>query len=358
MREDEKLDEFLESALKTGLPHGSLVGMLTAQGWPEREVYKGLSRHYALATGIKVPRRTGAGASAKEAFLYLLIFSTLAVWTINFGQLAFALIERHFPDPLFAGYGQYTRTEVIPSSLAAILIAFPIYLSLSRVVSRDLITQPERLESPVRKWLIYLALVIAAGILMGDLITVLAYMLRGEITSRFLLKSFVGLALSGAVLFYYLHGVRRTAADAGWKNFDRSMAIISTTAAGLIVILGFYNLGSPSVQRTERADRERISRLYVLSLNVKSYYDSHGKQLPTGFNEFAAGSYDDPLTHTPFEYHAQGGGKYELCAKFSHASGRGEDNSGLQVWIHGAGRTCFEKDATATVSPIPLYATY
>ena len=355
MHKDEKLDAFLHAALKTDLPHDSLVGMLTAQGWPEREVYKALSRHYALATGIEVPRRTGAGASAREAFLYLLIFSTLAVWTINFGQLAFALIERYFPDPLFTGYGQYARTEAIPSSLAAILIAFPLYLFLSRLVSRDLTMQPERLESPVRKWLTYLALVIAAGVLMGDLITILAYLLRGEITSRFLLKSLVVLALSGAVLLYYLHGVRGTAPDAGRSKFDRSMAAIGTAAAGLIVILGFLNLGSPSVQRTERADRERISRLYALSLNVKSYYDSHEKQLPPGFKEFAAGFHDDPLTHALFEYHARGGSRYELCASFAHASGRWENSSGLQAWTHPAGRTCFEKDAAAVVAPIPLY---
>jgi hypothetical protein len=85
---DPRIAEFIEKALAAGIPHDSLVGVLAAHGWPEKEVYEALGNHYRRLTGIDIPRRAAAGASAKEAFFYLLIFSTLATWTIGFGCLA------------------------------------------------------------------------------------------------------------------------------------------------------------------------------------------------------------------------------------------------------------------------------
>src|SRR2546422_4461891 len=47
----------------------------------------------------------------------------------------------------------------------------------------------ERAESGVRKWLTYIALLITAGALIGDVITFLAYFLRGELSVRLDRKS-------------------------------------------------------------------------------------------------------------------------------------------------------------------------
>jgi hypothetical protein len=247
--------------MRAGIPQESLVGILTARGWPEKDVYDALAEHYQLLTGIEIPRRGGSGASAREAFFYLLIFSTLATWTIGFGCLAFALIDRWLADPLFNGYQQSLDTYVITSSLAALIVAFPLYLLISRTVLREAAAHPEKLESSIRKWLTYMALVIAASVFMGDLITALAYLLRGELTSRFLAKSFVVLLLSGGVFSYYFGGLRKTdvASAINGPARDRLMAAIGAAAVVLLVILGFFQLGPPRVQRDFRADAQRNS---------------------------------------------------------------------------------------------------
>jgi hypothetical protein len=210
MLADPRIAEFIERALDAGISQESLLGVLAAHGWPEKEVYGALADHYRRLTGVDVPRRAGAGASAKEAFFYLLLFSALATWTIGFGCLAFTLIDRWIADPLFSGYRQTFDTYTIASSLAALIVAFPLYLLISRTISGEVAAHPEKQDSPIRKWLTYMALVIAAGIFMGDLIAALAYLLRGELTSRFLAKSFVVLMLSGGVFFYYFGGLRKT----------------------------------------------------------------------------------------------------------------------------------------------------
>jgi hypothetical protein len=304
-----RIIEFIEKAQAAGIPQESLVGILTARGWPEKEIYDALADHYQRLTGVDIPRHASAGASAKEAFFYLLTFSTLATWTIGLGCLAFALIDRWIVDPLFSRYQQALDTYTIPSSLAAILVAFPIYLVISRTVVRETVAHPEKLDSPVRKWLTYMALVIAASVFIGDLITALAFLLRGELTSRFVAKSFVVLLLSGGVFFYYFGGLRRTDGTPAGQSRDKLMAALSSAVVVLVVILGFSHLGPPSVQREFRADSQRLHQLYDLSVQIRNYWSEHASQLPTSLDQLPSRAHTDPITHAPYEYHAKQGGQ-------------------------------------------------
>jgi hypothetical protein len=349
---DPKIVDFIEKALAAGIPPESLVGVLSARGWPEKEVYDALAGHYQRLTGVEIPRRAGTGASAREAFFYLLIFSTLATWTFGYGYLAFSLIDHWLADTLFKGYGQPYETDTITWSLAALIVAFPLYLLISRIVVREAAAHPEKLDSGVRKWLTYMALVIAAGIFMGDLITVLASLLRGEITSRFLAKSFVVLLLSGGVFYYYFGGLRKTEASPARFNRDRFMATLSSAAVVLLVILGFVHLGAPMAQREIRADNQRVHQLYQLSTEIRNYWTSHSSQLPASTGQILGGTYTDPVTNAPYEYHPGQGSQYELCAIFMHASERHDPNLGPDLWAHPAGHHCFQLDAS-TGLPFP-----
>ena len=93
MKRDEHLLEFIEAAKSQGASDDSLVGLLKGQGWPEDVVYEAFAAYYQKLTGLVVPARRKTGAAAKDAFYYLLAFSTLATWTIGFGSLMFTLIE-------------------------------------------------------------------------------------------------------------------------------------------------------------------------------------------------------------------------------------------------------------------------
>lgn len=357
MPADSRITEFIEKALAVGIPHDSLVGVLTSQGWPEKDVYDALADHYQRLTGVDIPRRAGAGASAKEAFFYLLIFSTLATWTIALCCLAFTLIDRWLADPLFSHYQQNFDTYTITSSLAALIVAFPLYLLISRIVVRETAIHPEKLDSSIRKWLTYMALVIAAGVFMGDLITALAYLLRGEMTARFLTKAFVVLALSGGVFFYYFGGLRKTDVAPAKPNRDRFMAVLSSVVVVLMVILGFLQLGPPRAQRAFRADNQRVSQLYQLSTQIRTYWTSHS-QLPPGIDRLPISTYLDPVTHMPYEYHPQQGSQYELCAIFARASEQQNATSSPNSWSHPVGHYCFPLDASVMAQFPQQYTRY
>jgi hypothetical protein len=69
---------------------------MAAQGYLRR-----VQVFYNRLTGIDPPRRaSGFADSARDAFLYLLSFDTLTVWTIGLGSLFFRLIGVRPADPV------------------------------------------------------------------------------------------------------------------------------------------------------------------------------------------------------------------------------------------------------------------
>ena len=216
MKADAQLLKFIEAARAQGASDQILVGMLKSEGWPEDSIYQTLSAHYEKLTGLQVPASKRSGAAAKDAFLYLLAVSTLATWTIALGSLMFTLIDKWIPDPVAAAnqYAYSGESYAIASSLASILVAFPIYLFVTRLILGEVGKHPEKLESGVRKWLTYIALLMAAGVMIGDLVTVLTYFLRGELTSRFILKALTAIVISGGVFWYYLVSLKRPGPEA------------------------------------------------------------------------------------------------------------------------------------------------
>jgi Domain of unknown function (DUF5671) len=206
------IQEFLDAAKRQGASDESLVALLRGRGWPEDDVYRALADHFENQSGVRVPAYKRSG-SAKDAFLYLLSFSMLATWTIGLGSVMFTLIDRWIRDPLSPANNYYAGGYYqIADSLACIIVAFPIYLLTMRVILREAGLHPEKLESPVRKWLSYIALLIAAGVVVGDLITFLTYFLRGELTERFIAKTSAVLVIAGGVFWYYLGSLQKGAA--------------------------------------------------------------------------------------------------------------------------------------------------
>jgi hypothetical protein len=351
MRATSKINEFIARAKESGASEQSIVGILTARGWPEKEVYEALAAYYERSTGLEIPARGSAATAAKDAFFYLLAFSTLATWTIGLGCLAFTLIDRWLADTLFtSGYNPTYDTYTVAAALASILVAFPIYLLVSRSILRDAAKHPEKLDSPVRKWLTYMALVIAASVFMGDLIAALTYFLRGEVTSRFLAKAFVVLILSGGVFFYYFAGLKKVEAPGEDVRLRRDswMAALSGAIVMVWVILGFWYLGAPKTQRTLRADARRVLDLYQLSNQIHAYWGSNDHKLPERLDQLAGIAWVDPISRTPYDYRVKEGSRYELCANFSLESPQSESNRRPSYWSHPAGQHCFQLNASET----------
>lgn len=202
-----ELDAFVATAKARGVPDAALVPLLKQNGWSERRVYRSLSGWYAQDLGVPPPSRSGAADSARDGFYYLLTFITLGFWTVALGQIFYVLIARAFPDRAFNPYEGALLPEVA-WQIATVLITFPVFAFVSRLIATELRRRPDAADSGVRSWLTYVALVIAAVIVIGDGIWFLGAFLRGELTVRFVLDSLVLAVLGGGVFAYYLATLR------------------------------------------------------------------------------------------------------------------------------------------------------
>jgi hypothetical protein len=208
------LEEFLDAAKRQGVAEESVVALLRGRGWPKDEVYRALADHYESESGVVVPPYKPSG-SAKDAFLYLLSFSMLGTWTIALGSILFVLIDRWIKDPLNPPSNAYYLSYQVANSMACVIVGLPVYLLTMRYILGELKAHPEKLDSPVRKWLTYLALLVAAGVVVGDVIAFLTYFLRGDLSARFVWKIAAVLVIAGGVFWYYFGSLQRRAQHKG-----------------------------------------------------------------------------------------------------------------------------------------------
>jgi hypothetical protein len=207
MAVNEELVGFVRDALAHGRSRPEVEAVLLQAGWTPEQVNRAMGAFAAIDFPVPVPRPRPS-VSAKEAFMYLLLFSTLYSAAYHLGSLLFDLINRAFPDPAaYEGYGRYIR-ESIRWSTSWLIVSFPVFLLLSWLTGRATRADPTKRTSPVRRWLTYLTLFVAACALIGDFVTLIFNLLGGELTVRFVLKVLVVAAIAGTAFGYYLSDLR------------------------------------------------------------------------------------------------------------------------------------------------------
>lgn len=212
----EELVSFVKEALSRGVPRQEIETVLLGAGWEREQVHASLGRYAEATFPIPIPR-PAPYLSAREAFLYLLLFTTLYLSAYHLGQLLFQFINLAIPDPAAAAYAETPlgSRRLIRWAISTLIVAFPIFLYLSRLTAREVRADPAKRASKVRRWLTYLTLFLAATVVIGDLIALLNDLLAGELTLRFGLKALVVAVIAGGLFGYYLHDTRRSETDSG-----------------------------------------------------------------------------------------------------------------------------------------------
>lgn len=200
------LINFIESARNQGASDEVIYKLLKNQGWSNQEIDTAFTNVIEKLIGFAIPsppkRRE---ESSKEAFLYLLSFATLGIWSQALGSIGFVAVNRLVEDPL----NNYSGLYGIASSLARLMVVYPVYLLLMKILLKNLAEHPDSYQSGVRKWLTYLALFVTALIVIGDLVWFLTSLLTGSLTLRFIYKSLIVLMIAGSIFCYYLTWLQR-----------------------------------------------------------------------------------------------------------------------------------------------------
>ena len=205
----EELTGFLKLGVERGVPRKELEAVLLEVGWPADQVRSALGGFADVPFPIPVPRPKPY-VIAREAFVYLVLFSTLYVSAFNLGSLLFQFIDRAFPDPAFDPAMALEASRVaIRWAISLLVVTFPVFVFVSWTNEQAIRHDPRRRRSKVRRWLTYLTLFVAATILIGDVTTLVYNLLGGELMTRFVLKVLTVGAIAGSVFGYFRRDVRR-----------------------------------------------------------------------------------------------------------------------------------------------------
>ncbi|MEL7535934.1 MAG: DUF5671 domain-containing protein [Pseudomonadota bacterium] len=207
---DTTLAEFVDKALSAGASRADTERALLEAGWAKDEVTDALNSFSDVEFAIPVPRPK-ARLSARDAFLYLVMFAMLYISAFHLGNLLFQVINLNIPDPLVEGRGARSveaARDAIRFATSSLIVAFPVFLFTARRIAKGVSEDPTRRGSGVRKWLTYLTMFVSACIIVGDLISLLYSLLAGELTLRVTLKLLVVGLIAGGVFAYYLRAMR------------------------------------------------------------------------------------------------------------------------------------------------------
>lgn len=351
------LAAFLDHARSKGMDHGTIRMLLLSAGWKEKDVARALAEH-ALDTPVPGPPDSGG---ARETFLYLSAFAALYASAIAGVSLLFDAVNRLLPDPAMvenARAGAWSLRSM-RWSLATLLISFPPFVWFSRFLLKELSTQLEKSWSTVRRWLTYLTLFVAAVAITADLVTLVFYLLEGELSIRFVIKVVVVLVVAGLAFVYYLATVRMPARVLSASGMHRRFGIAATGLVLLTVVWGGVLVGSPASERARKLDARRVQELGRIEAAMDRLclgpHETRSKEgppkalvapLPSTLADLAAASVEDrprlvdPATGVPYEYRLTGQSSFELCATFA----RPRDEDETPRWNHPAGRHCFAFD--------------
>lgn len=305
----------------------------------------------------------------RDTFLYLLAVVTLIVSAVGFGMAFFNYIDFYFSDPATDYYrSPRSYDEPIRQAMAMLIVIFPVFFWVSQFLRKDLRANPDKKELKIRKWLLNMALFVAALVIIGDLVTVINNFLRGELTMRFLLKALTIFFIAGSVFYYYLAQLYEKKVK--WFS-PFSWVIVCIIVAS--VVFGFVVIGSPFEQREIRFDEKRINDLSVIQSQVIYYWQMKGtlpnylSQLEDSISGFLVPS--DPENGGSYEYALPAikpgqNPTFQLCAVFKK-SDFNIDKSEIapklmaprgayyinESWQHDKGRYCFDRTIDPELYP-------
>lgn len=345
---DKGLQSFVRECLARGASRQDIARGLRTAAWPEREIQDALGSSIDAGLPLPVPK-CRASTGPREAFLHLLLFSSLATWMIALGSLLFDLINIWFPLP---GEQPMNNLGSLRIGVASVIVAFPLFGFVLRRIRRDIAANPARGMDPIRRWLSYMALFAAALILLGDGIGVIISFLNGDLTTRFLLKAVVVASLAGGVFWWLQQSLHERPEPPGGRRvlwYGLCVIVIATiaTSAGIT--------GGPLQARLRDQDRQRVNDLRSIHHSVRNFSREQGR-LPATLEECNSNpgtfisSLKDPVTDEPYGYEIKGDNRFVLMATFNlpsrlPSSGRNTyDPQGDSFWKHGSGPAEFTID--------------
>ncbi|MBI2410057.1 hypothetical protein HYV30_03390 [Candidatus Kaiserbacteria bacterium] len=294
----------------------------------------------------------------KDFFFWLGAIVTF-YWSVVAGiLLIFDYINYAFPNPL-AFFPADPYQSGISFRMASLIVLLPLSLVLFRLIHREERRDPTREDIWVRRWGLILTLFVAGAAIAADLITLLTTFLNGEeLTLAFLLKVLAVLLIAAGVFMHFISELRGY-----WSRFPRYRRMVNSgvgVLAFIVVIAGFFIVGTPQQARLARFDAQKVNDLQNIQSQIIYFWQAK-QALPSSLDELSDSVSlggvplpTDAQSGQPYGYQVTGTRSFRLCADFN-APSRVSPNATARPafpegpkgpsdnWQHGEGNICFDR---------------
>lgn len=358
------LVEYVVARLAAGRSRADICEELVALGWSEGNA-ESAWREGLIALGAPVPvdakpatvsSRVSTGEVVANIFSFILLH--IVVWSTTF--LFFGLSDLAL---VYAGHANDTRLmadniATLNRCIAALAIAFPLYVLVMRHWLHGFHGAEPRIESRLTAWLTYIVLLIASIMMVGTMINLLYSLLQGSLSVLEAVRVAIVFGLSALVFGFYTYErqlvrYRKQAPNTVRLYFGIAVSILVGAGAG------FFVVGVPQIMRDLAFDSSRAMALNKLSGCIEQHAANHAS-LPESLEVMVRTNpaedcpAADPQTGERYGYRIisasqQPGGKrtgeFELCANFVFWSGlQTTEGKKSPNWLdHGAGRSCKQR---------------
>jgi len=201
-----ELKDFVRRALEQKAARGDIVRVLEQAGWPAPEISAALGAFADIDFVTPAPKPRPF-LSARETFLYLLMFGALYRLLWDVGALAFDYIDSVVPDPAFSR--AWSISDEIRWRIASLVVVLPLFGYVFWLIEGQIARDPLKAQSRPRRWCTYLTLLLATLTLVCDLAYLVHDALGGELGPRIVLKMLVVAVLAGGNFIYFLSEMRQ-----------------------------------------------------------------------------------------------------------------------------------------------------
>lgn len=291
----------------------------------------------------------------KDFFLWLGAMVALYISAVSFILLSHQYIDIWFPNEMVMYGDPYSGP--IRFAIASLLVMFPLFVWMLRMIHQDIRKVPEKKEIWVRRWLVFVTLFIAGLVMAIDVIILINSYLQGDLSIRFALKAGVVFAVLAGVFAYFIQELRGT-----WeRKAGLSVAIGAGVSLMVVaaVVASFFIIGSPESARLTKFDEQKVADLQNIQWQIVSFWQTK-EALPESMDELKdpIGGFVPPVdtqTGAPYKYERTSDASFKLCAIFNMPSRDllRSDSSPMRPlpaidianenWQHAEGEVCFDR---------------
>ncbi len=291
--------------------------------------------------------------TAKHFVLQLGSIITLYLSVSFLLVLLFSIINLSIPDATEGYWAIESNSSSVRLGIAMLIVFFPTYILLTRRVNVMRRKETNATYLGLTKWLMYLSLLIGGGVILGDLVAIILAFLEGDLTTRFILKALVLLAVVGAAFYYYLQDARGfwLTRESASKMFGAGMSLVVVAS----LLTGFFYTETPTQVREMKLDETQIQDLQSIQWRIDEALrisSTTPATLEAVYGEFPVPQAPEDRPAYSYEVTAEG---FNLCATFSRDSAEDSEmmfrptfDEGMPIknadnWQYKEGRYCFER---------------